>query len=285
MQIPLIAIYSLPQILTHLHSGHLANAFIQSDLPVHTHIHTPTCKATAISSRVVFCWVSCSWTTWAGDWTSNLLVTSQLTLAPETTCLQEFKEWMFAIFLQLNSGKTEIILVCPQCVLIKHSACALLVDILNDVQWFGQMHAYLDIHLMKCLIWLFILIYLVKWTCDLVTPYVITWNYKWLTFIKTNIATYIYIFNGLIQYNWPSCFSRRLLIHFVNNAGAPAWHGFFYTALLLMCTSVQTLILQKYFHVCFVTGMRLRTAVIGTVYRKVKATENKSLFSQDILSF
>ena len=40
-----------------------------------------------------------------------------------------------------------------------------------------------------------------------------------------------------------------------------------------MCTSLQTLILQKYFHVCFVTGMRLRTAIIGAVYRKVKATE------------
>ncbi|CAL8268963.1 unnamed protein product, partial [Boreogadus saida] len=65
-----------------------------------------------------------------------------------------------------------------------------------------------------------------------------------------------------------------LFIHFVNNADAPAWHGYFYTALLLMCTSVQTLILQKYFHVCFVTGMRLRTAVIGTVYRKALVISN-----------
>ncbi|KAG7239908.1 hypothetical protein INR49_028169 [Caranx melampygus] len=30
----------------------------------------------------------------------------------------------------------------------------------------------------------------------------------------------------------------------------------------------ESLILQKYFHVCFVTGMRLRTAIIGAVYRK-----------------
>ncbi|CAL8264121.1 unnamed protein product [Lota lota] len=66
----------------------------------------------------------------------------------------------------------------------------------------------------------------------------------------------------------------RLLIHFVNNAEAPAWQGYFYTALLLMCTSLQTLILQKYFHVCFVTGMRLRTAVIGAVYRKALVISN-----------
>ncbi|XP_031726932.1 multidrug resistance-associated protein 1 [Anarrhichthys ocellatus] len=60
----------------------------------------------------------------------------------------------------------------------------------------------------------------------------------------------------------------RLLIRFVNNSSAPYWHGYFYTALLFICTCVQSLILQKYFHVCFVSGMRLRTAIIGAVYRK-----------------
>ncbi|CAK6969621.1 multidrug resistance-associated protein 1 [Scomber scombrus] len=60
----------------------------------------------------------------------------------------------------------------------------------------------------------------------------------------------------------------RLLISFVNNSSAPSWQGFFYTALLFICTCVQSLILQKYFHVCFVSGMRLRTAIIGAVYRK-----------------
>ncbi|KAM9779656.1 multidrug resistance-associated protein 1-like [Neosynchiropus ocellatus] len=60
----------------------------------------------------------------------------------------------------------------------------------------------------------------------------------------------------------------RLLIDFVNNSKAPYWHGFFYTALLFVCNCVQSLILQRYFHVCFVSGMRLRTAIIGAVYRK-----------------
>nr|XP_046270771.1 multidrug resistance-associated protein 1 [Scatophagus argus] len=60
----------------------------------------------------------------------------------------------------------------------------------------------------------------------------------------------------------------RLLIDFVNNSSAPSWQGYFYTALLFICTTVQSLILQKYFHVCFVSGMRLRTAIIGAVYRK-----------------
>uniref|UniRef100_A0A8C9ZNG8 Multidrug resistance-associated protein 1 n=1 Tax=Sander lucioperca TaxID=283035 RepID=A0A8C9ZNG8_SANLU len=60
----------------------------------------------------------------------------------------------------------------------------------------------------------------------------------------------------------------RLLICFVNDSSAPSWQGYFYTALLFICTCVQSLILQKYFHVCFVSGMRLRTAIIGAVYRK-----------------
>lgn len=68
---------------------------------------------------------------------------------------------------------------------------------------------------------------------------------------------------------WPLLFSR-LLIRFVSDAAAPAWHGYFFTALLFFCTCLQSLILQKYFHVCFVSGMRLRTAIIGAVYRKVR---------------
>lgn len=66
----------------------------------------------------------------------------------------------------------------------------------------------------------------------------------------------------------------RLLIHFVNNSTTPSWQGFFYTALLFICTCVQSLILQQYFHVCFVSGMRLRTAIIGAVYRKALVISN-----------
>ncbi|XP_051994834.1 multidrug resistance-associated protein 1 isoform X3 [Xyrauchen texanus] len=66
----------------------------------------------------------------------------------------------------------------------------------------------------------------------------------------------------------------RLLIQFVNDSSAPSWHGYFYTTLLFVCTCVQTLILQKYFHVCFVTGMRLRTAIVGAVYRKALVITN-----------
>ncbi|XP_026991190.1 multidrug resistance-associated protein 1 isoform X3 [Tachysurus fulvidraco] len=66
----------------------------------------------------------------------------------------------------------------------------------------------------------------------------------------------------------------RLLIQFVNDSSAPFWHGYFYTVLLFLCTCTQTLILQRYFHVCFVSGMRLRTAIVGAVYRKALVITN-----------
>ncbi|KAM6957261.1 multidrug resistance-associated protein 1 [Aplochiton taeniatus] len=68
----------------------------------------------------------------------------------------------------------------------------------------------------------------------------------------------------------------RLLIRFVNDSSAPSWQGYFYTGLLFVCTCFQTLILQKYFHVCFVTGMRLRTAIVGAVYRKALVISNSA---------
>uniref|UniRef100_A0A2K5X4E9 Multidrug resistance-associated protein 1 n=1 Tax=Macaca fascicularis TaxID=9541 RepID=A0A2K5X4E9_MACFA len=62
--------------------------------------------------------------------------------------------------------------------------------------------------------------------------------------------------------------TRKLLINFVNDTKAPDWQGYFYTALLFVAACLQTLVLHQYFHICFVSGMRIKTAVIGAVYRK-----------------
>lgn len=70
---------------------------------------------------------------------------------------------------------------------------------------------------------------------------------------------------------------RRLLISFVNDKQAPSWQGYFYTALLFISACVQTLVLHQYFHICFVSGMRIKTAVIGAVYRKVGAAAHGRL--------
>uniref|UniRef100_A0A4W3HUW2 Multidrug resistance-associated protein 1 n=1 Tax=Callorhinchus milii TaxID=7868 RepID=A0A4W3HUW2_CALMI len=71
-------------------------------------------------------------------------------------------------------------------------------------------------------------------------------------------------------------FLNRLLLGFVNNHFAPVWQGYFYAILLFICAFVQTLFLHQYFHICFVTGMRLKTAIIGAVYRKALVITNEA---------
>nr|XP_054389570.1 nuclear pore complex-interacting protein family member B4 isoform X4 [Pongo abelii] len=61
----------------------------------------------------------------------------------------------------------------------------------------------------------------------------------------------------------------KLLIKFVNHTKAPDWQGYFYTVLLFVTACLQTLVLHQYFHICFVSGMRIKTALTGAVYRKV----------------
>ncbi|XP_053327188.1 multidrug resistance-associated protein 1 isoform X1 [Spea bombifrons] len=68
----------------------------------------------------------------------------------------------------------------------------------------------------------------------------------------------------------------KLLIKFVGDKNAPNWQGYLYTALLFFCACLQTLILHKYFHICFVTGMRLKSAVTGLVYRKALVISNSA---------
>uniref|UniRef100_A0A670Z5W4 Multidrug resistance-associated protein 1 n=1 Tax=Pseudonaja textilis TaxID=8673 RepID=A0A670Z5W4_PSETE len=68
----------------------------------------------------------------------------------------------------------------------------------------------------------------------------------------------------------------KLLINFVNDKSAPSWQGFLYTGLLFFTASLQTLVLHQYFHICFVTGMRLKTAVIGAIYRKALVITNSA---------
>uniref|UniRef100_A0A8B9TRX8 Multidrug resistance-associated protein 1 n=1 Tax=Anas platyrhynchos TaxID=8839 RepID=A0A8B9TRX8_ANAPL len=68
----------------------------------------------------------------------------------------------------------------------------------------------------------------------------------------------------------------KLLINFVNDKHAPDWQGYFYTGLLFVCACLQTLILHQYFHICFVTGMRLKTAIVGVIYRKALVITNSA---------
>lgn len=75
----------------------------------------------------------------------------------------------------------------------------------------------------------------------------------------------------LILFNLNNFFSRpsRMLIAFTKQEGAPDWWGYSLAFLMFFTAVLQTLILHRHFHYCFVTGMNVRTAIIGAIYRKV----------------
>lgn len=60
------------------------------------------------------------------------------------------------------------------------------------------------------------------------------------------------------------------MIDFTQDKSRYSWEGYLYAVLLLAVAIVQSLFLQQYFQRCFVLGMKVRTAIMAAVYKKVK---------------
>uniref|UniRef100_A0A670Y9T2 ABC-type glutathione-S-conjugate transporter n=1 Tax=Pseudonaja textilis TaxID=8673 RepID=A0A670Y9T2_PSETE len=67
-----------------------------------------------------------------------------------------------------------------------------------------------------------------------------------------------------------------LFLDFINDQEAPLWIGYFYAAAMFLLACLQTLFEQRYMYMCFVLGMRLKTAITGLVYRKVNLALSKN---------
>nr|XP_015211612.1 PREDICTED: canalicular multispecific organic anion transporter 2 isoform X8 [Lepisosteus oculatus] len=74
----------------------------------------------------------------------------------------------------------------------------------------------------------------------------------------------------------------NLLIYFTNQKTVPSWWGFALAFLMFFCAMLQTIILHQHFQYCFVTGMRLRTAIIGAIYRKALVITNAAKRSSTV---
>ncbi|KAL4659052.1 multidrug resistance-associated protein 1-like [Arapaima gigas] len=59
-----------------------------------------------------------------------------------------------------------------------------------------------------------------------------------------------------------------LLLGFMRNESAPLWKGYFYASLMFLLSCLQSLFNHQYMYICFTVGMRVKTAVMGLVYRK-----------------
>ena len=63
--------------------------------------------------------------------------------------------------------------------------------------------------------------------------------------------------------------SCRLIIKFAQDESQPDFYGYIYAGLLFLIVTLQTLLLNKFFHLSKAVGMRMRTAIITAVYNKV----------------
>uniref|UniRef100_A0A8C2VPQ5 ATP binding cassette subfamily C member 3 n=1 Tax=Chinchilla lanigera TaxID=34839 RepID=A0A8C2VPQ5_CHILA len=65
-----------------------------------------------------------------------------------------------------------------------------------------------------------------------------------------------------------------MLIRFISNPEAPSWWGFLLAGLMFVSAIMQTLVLHQYYHCIFVSALRIRTGVIGVIYRKALLIAN-----------
>uniref|UniRef100_A0A673IHB0 ATP-binding cassette, sub-family C (CFTR/MRP), member 3 n=1 Tax=Sinocyclocheilus rhinocerous TaxID=307959 RepID=A0A673IHB0_9TELE len=74
----------------------------------------------------------------------------------------------------------------------------------------------------------------------------------------------------------------KLLQDLITFPNAPLWWGYSLAFLMFGTSLLQTLILHQHFQYCFVTGMRLRSGIIGAIYRKALAITNEAKRSSTV---
>ena len=72
----------------------------------------------------------------------------------------------------------------------------------------------------------------------------------------------------VISWLWFRC-CFRALIAFTKDTSQPDWRGYFLAVVMFTTATVQSFVLHHYFHRCFLTGMRLRSALVSAIYKKV----------------
>ncbi|XP_041829097.1 ATP-binding cassette sub-family C member 3 isoform X2 [Melanotaenia boesemani] len=74
----------------------------------------------------------------------------------------------------------------------------------------------------------------------------------------------------------------RLLISFTKQKDVPVWWGYTLAFLMFFTALLQTIILHHHFQYCFVTGMNVRTSLIGAIYRKALVITNAAKRSSTV---
>ncbi|XP_078487497.1 multidrug resistance-associated protein 1-like isoform X1 [Ciona intestinalis] len=86
------------------------------------------------------------------------------------------------------------------------------------------------------------------------------------------ISSVLKIFYDVLAFVSPQLLSS--LITFTTADYAPMWQGYLLAVGMFVTALLQSVILQQYFHICFVVGMRLRSAIVSAIYRKALLLSN-----------
>lgn len=98
-----------------------------------------------------------------------------------------------------------------------------------------------------------------------------------MTFASPLILRYYFILYPIIvHYFCMYVYFFSSLISFVENATEYVWRGYLYAFALFIVAVIQTLVLSQYFHRMFLVGLRIRTALISTIYRKALRLSNSA---------
>ncbi|XP_076997790.1 ATP-binding cassette sub-family C member 6 [Tamandua tetradactyla] len=97
------------------------------------------------------------------------------------------------------------------------------------------------------------------------------WQVSRCTFL---LGTLSLIISDIFRFIVPTLL--RLFLEFINDPKAPAWKGYFLAVLMFLSACLQTLFEQQHMYRLKVLQMRLRTAIIGLVYKKVLALSRGS---------
>ena len=75
---------------------------------------------------------------------------------------------------------------------------------------------------------------------------------------------------------------RRALIGYTENKEEENWKGYLYAVLFFVNGITSSIFFHQLFHIGMTLGMRVKSAVIATVYKKVKISQNYSIIQMDI---
>lgn len=98
--------------------------------------------------------------------------------------------------------------------------------------------------------------------------YTIFKTFSWILFE----SAFFKLLQDLLSFVSPQLL--KMMINFTANKSIFMWEGYLYAVLLFLVALLQSIFLQQYFQRCFVLGMKVRTAIMASVYKKALVVSN-----------